>query len=148
MTEYDVIVLCDKCSKTHSIKTIALEDGPRNKESVAHFYAKRQLPPELATINSNYISCPTSGKWFLERNNERVFLVPLRTVDPTERDQRAQDAAAKVDPTGLGDTGVRETGDILGASSTLTGAGGQMEHTGGVGTAPTTVESPKVKDKD
>ena len=38
---------------------------------------------------------------------------------------------------GTGDTGVRETGDITGASSTLAGAGGEMENTGGVGTAPT-----------
>ena len=39
---------------------------------------------------------------------------------------------------GTGDTGVRETGDIMGASSTLAGAGGEMENTGGAGTAPTT----------
>jgi hypothetical protein len=38
---------------------------------------------------------------------------------------------------GAGDTGIRETGDIMGASSTLAGAGGEMENTGGVGTAPT-----------
>lgn len=39
-----------------------------------------------------------------------------------------------------GDTGVRETGDIMGASSTHAGAGGQMDNTGGVGTAPTEIE--------
>jgi len=36
-----------------------------------------------------------------------------------------------------GDTGVRETGDITGASSTHAGAGGRMGNTGGTGTAPT-----------
>jgi hypothetical protein len=36
-----------------------------------------------------------------------------------------------------GDTGVRETGDIAGATSTHAGAGGAMENTGGTGTAPT-----------
>lgn len=40
-----------------------------------------------------------------------------------------------------GDTGVVETGDIMGASSTHAGAGGQMENNGGVGTAPTEVDS-------
>jgi len=35
-----------------------------------------------------------------------------------------------------GDTGVREEGDISGASSTHAGAGGVMDNTGGTGTAP------------
>lgn len=35
-----------------------------------------------------------------------------------------------------GDTGVEETGDIMGASSTHAGAGGVMDNSGGVGTAP------------
>jgi hypothetical protein len=36
-----------------------------------------------------------------------------------------------------GSTGVRETGDITGATSTHAGAGGDMDNTGGTGTAPT-----------
>jgi hypothetical protein len=36
-----------------------------------------------------------------------------------------------------GDTGVRETGDLTGATSTHAGAGGVMDNTGGTGTAPT-----------
>jgi hypothetical protein len=36
-----------------------------------------------------------------------------------------------------GDTGVRETGDISGATSTHAGAGGNFGNTGGTGTAPT-----------
>ncbi len=36
-----------------------------------------------------------------------------------------------------GETGVRETGDISGASSTHAGAGGNFGNTGGTGTAPT-----------
>ena len=35
------------------------------------------------------------------------------------------------------DTGVRETGDISGATSTHAGAGGNFDNTGGTGTAPT-----------
>ncbi|MFN2452931.1 MAG: hypothetical protein ABR577_01785 [Pyrinomonadaceae bacterium] len=145
MIEYEVIVMCDECSETHSIKNITLTDGPEAKASVESFYAGQSLPPELATINTNYISCAKSGKWFLQKNNERVFLVPLRTVDDALENARlGQDA--DVDASGLGDTGVRETGDMLGASSTLKGAGGQMEHGGGVGTAPTTVKSPESND--
>ena len=36
-----------------------------------------------------------------------------------------------------GETGVRETGDIAGATSTHAGAGGNFDNTGGTGTAPT-----------
>lgn len=36
-----------------------------------------------------------------------------------------------------GETGVRETGDVSGASSTHAGAGGNFGNTGGTGTAPT-----------
>jgi hypothetical protein len=36
-----------------------------------------------------------------------------------------------------GDTGVEETGDIMGASSTHAGAGGVFDNNGGTGTAPT-----------
>lgn len=36
-----------------------------------------------------------------------------------------------------GDTGVRETGDVSGATSTHAGAGGAFDNTGGTGTAPT-----------
>jgi hypothetical protein len=35
-----------------------------------------------------------------------------------------------------GDTGVKEEGDITGATSTHSGAGGQFGNTGGTGTAP------------
>lgn len=35
------------------------------------------------------------------------------------------------------ETGVRETGDISGATSTHAGAGGNFGNTGGTGTAPT-----------
>ena len=36
-----------------------------------------------------------------------------------------------------GETCVRETGDISGATSTHAGAGGNFDNTGGTGTAPT-----------
>jgi hypothetical protein len=36
-----------------------------------------------------------------------------------------------------GETGVRETGDLTGATTTHAGAGGVMENNGGAGTAPT-----------
>lgn len=48
----------------------------------------------------------------------------------TERNQAAPSPTLKIS----------ESGDILGATSTHQGAGGNFEHTGGVGTAPNEVE--------
>ncbi len=138
MVEYEVIVLCEECGEGHSIKTVILQNGPQVKESVESFYAGRELPPELATINSNYISCSTTDNWFLQKNNDRVFLVPVRTLEATNSARSTQHAEADVTAAGLGDTGIRETGDILGASSTLAGAGGHMENQSKFGTSPTT----------
>ena len=59
-------------------------------------------------------------------------------TDETENDEATQDGAADAgDPDEVGDTGVRETGDLTGATSTHAGAGGVMDNTGGTGTAPT-----------
>ena len=53
-------------------------------------------------------------------------------------DKAGRGALAEGDmPEKGGDTGVRETGDISGATSTHAGAGGVFDNTGGTGTAPT-----------
>jgi hypothetical protein len=52
-------------------------------------------------------------------------------------DRAGRGGTADAGQSTAGDTGVRETGDISGASSTHAGAGGVMENTGGTGTAPT-----------
>ncbi len=51
-------------------------------------------------------------------------------------DKAGQGGAAGPDAPAGGDTGVCETGDITGASSTHAGAGGVFDNTGGTGTAP------------
>ena len=52
-------------------------------------------------------------------------------------DKTGEGGLAGSDAPALGDTGVRETGDIAGATSTHAGAGGAFDNTGGTGTAPT-----------
>ena len=51
-------------------------------------------------------------------------------------DKAGRGGVAGSDAPAAGDTGVRETGDIAGASSTHAGAGGVFDNTGGTGTAP------------
>ena len=52
-------------------------------------------------------------------------------------DKTGRGGLAGSDAPAVGDTGVRETGDLAGATSTHAGAGGVMDNTGGTGTAPT-----------
>lgn len=59
-------------------------------------------------------------------------------ADETKNDEATRDGATDAgDSDKVGDTGVRETGDLTGATSTHAGAGGVMDNTGGTGTAPT-----------
>ena len=51
-------------------------------------------------------------------------------------DKAGRGGLAERDAPASGDTGVRETGDIAGATSTHAGAGGAFDNTGGTGTAP------------
>jgi hypothetical protein len=52
-------------------------------------------------------------------------------------DKTGRGGLAESDKPPTGSTGVEETGDLTGASTTHAGAGGQMENMGGTGTAPT-----------
>ena len=59
-------------------------------------------------------------------------------TDEIRDDEETRDGAGGAgDSDKVGDTGVRETGDLTGATSTHAGAGGVMDNTGGTGTAPT-----------
>ena len=145
MPYYEVVVHCTQCGERHPVKNAHIEDGPSRQVSVADFYADGELPTELHTINTNYLFCPKTSNWFLQKDNHQVFLVPVESVDALDPSLGTVDASGgrKAEPApygaqGAGDTGVRETGDILGASSTHTsGPGREMENTGGTGTAPT-----------
>ena len=78
MAKYSVYVFCDECSIPHPMGiTIALDDGPADKASIGDVYAGRALPPQIVTLMSNIIFCPTTGKPILQRNNDQVFLVPV-----------------------------------------------------------------------
>ncbi len=52
-------------------------------------------------------------------------------------DKTGRGGLAESDKPATGDTELEETGDLMGATTTHEGAGGQMENMGGMGTAPT-----------
>lgn len=51
-------------------------------------------------------------------------------------DKTGRGALADADRPSTGSTDAEETGDLTGATTTHAGAGGQMDNTGGTGTAP------------
>ncbi|HEX6622939.1 MAG TPA: hypothetical protein VF064_04455 [Pyrinomonadaceae bacterium] len=51
-------------------------------------------------------------------------------------DKTGRGALAEPDKPATHDTDIEETGDLTGATTTHAGAGGQMDNTGGTGTAP------------
>ena len=51
-------------------------------------------------------------------------------------DKTGRGALAEPDKPATGHADIEETGDLTGATTTHAGAGGQMDNTGGTGTAP------------
>ena len=46
MGRYDVYVICSECLDVHLVSTgITLEDGPKEKQSIASAYAEKRPPP-------------------------------------------------------------------------------------------------------
>ena len=78
MAKYRVVFFCDECSGVHPVGVaIRLQDGPAHKESIGDFYAGRKLPPEVATLVNNQVTCPKTGRMTSQRDNNQVFIVPV-----------------------------------------------------------------------
>jgi hypothetical protein len=56
---------------------IPLNDGPAKKESIGNTYAGKELPPEVATLSNNTVTCPNTRKQTSQKDNNQVFLVPI-----------------------------------------------------------------------
>ena len=78
MAKYSIHFFCNECSQVHPIGiTLSLDDGPAKKESIADTYAGKELPPQVATLSNNEVTCPNTGKLTSQEDNNQVFLVPI-----------------------------------------------------------------------
>jgi len=78
MAKYAVYVFCNECSDVHPMRiSIHLNDGPPDKKSIGDTYKGRDLPPHIATLRNNILSCPKTGKTFTQKDNDQIFLVPI-----------------------------------------------------------------------
>jgi hypothetical protein len=78
--EYGVLVSCNKCGGIHEMGiSVAMEDGPANKQSIGDLYEGKTLPKSLADLASRSITCPKTGKQSIQKNNQQIFLVPTKS---------------------------------------------------------------------
>ena len=78
MTKYEVYVFCNECSDVHRMGIkIELKDGPTEKTSIGDLYSGKELPQDIVKLSNNKTQCPNTGKMFVQKNNNQVFLVPV-----------------------------------------------------------------------
>ncbi len=75
---YMVQAFCDECSVPHPTG-IVIERAellsPRQR--AGDVYDGRELPTEIVTMIGNRFQCPNTGRFFRQRDNDRVYLILL-----------------------------------------------------------------------
>lgn len=78
MEQYSVCVFCEDCGETHPMGIcVGLDDGPAKKASIGDAYQGKELPHNIANMIDNRITCPKTGNWVTQTDNNQVFLVPV-----------------------------------------------------------------------
>lgn len=78
MEQYSMCVFCEDCGETHPMGVcVGLNDGPAKKASISDAYQGKKLPQNLANMIDNRITCPKTGNWITQKDNNQVFLVPI-----------------------------------------------------------------------
>jgi hypothetical protein len=54
-----------------------LNDGPTKKASIGDAYQGKELPHNIANMVDARITCPKTGKWITQKDNNQMFLVPV-----------------------------------------------------------------------
>jgi hypothetical protein len=78
MGTYTVYVFCNECGDVHSMGIgISLDKGPIKKESIGDLYHGEEVPPEIVNCINNRTICPNTKKWFTQKDNQQIFIVPV-----------------------------------------------------------------------
>ena len=78
MTRYAIYIFCNECSDEHPMGvTVDLSDGPPSRESIGNTYAGKELPPEVAALITNMVTCPQTQRLTSQQDHDQVFLVPV-----------------------------------------------------------------------
>jgi hypothetical protein len=86
--QYGISVSCNKCAGMHETGiSIAMEDGPIDKQSIGDFYGEKSLPKSLATLSQESFSCPVTGRQSIQKDARQIFLIPIK-ARPTNEHSR------------------------------------------------------------
>ena len=78
MANYAVHVFCNECNDVHPMGiSIERDDGPTDKKSIGDLFAGKELPQDIVNLFNNTTVCPNTGKAFVQKDNNQVFLVPV-----------------------------------------------------------------------
>jgi hypothetical protein len=78
--EYGVLVSGNKRGGIHDMGiSVAMQEGPADKQSIGDLYEGKALPKSLADLTSRSITCPKTGKQSVQKNNQQIFLVPTKS---------------------------------------------------------------------
>jgi hypothetical protein len=78
MARYAIYIFCHECSDEHPMGvTVDLSDGPPSRESLSKTYAGKELPPEVAALITNMVTCPQTQRLTSQQDHDQVFLVPV-----------------------------------------------------------------------
>lgn len=65
MPVYEVYVICDRCTRPHSVHVkLTLDDAALDGTSLARFYDGQTLPAEIVYMQSNKYRCPHTKQLF------------------------------------------------------------------------------------
>jgi len=78
MAKYSIHVFCNECGKVHPMPIhVTLDDGPPDRQSIGDTYRGKALPVDVARLTNNTLTCPETGKDFVQQDNNQIFLVPI-----------------------------------------------------------------------
>jgi hypothetical protein len=82
MPTYEVYIHCVLCAGEHRLlMRVHLDDGPDRKQTVAEFFAKAYVPPQILAIRGHDALCLKTGKKFKLDNDDQLLLVPTAFVE-------------------------------------------------------------------
>jgi hypothetical protein len=78
MPAYEIYFHCAECGREHPIHLkIHLDYGPEQKQSLAHFFSGRAMPPQATTIRGRKVFCLKTGTTLKLDSDDQIFLLPL-----------------------------------------------------------------------
>lgn len=78
MPMYTISVFCDLCGRVHATGVVVdLSDGPDDAQSIGDAYQGKVFPEILAVHRKDKIKCPVKRKVFKQKNDHKIFLVPI-----------------------------------------------------------------------